>query len=75
MEIVLQIFSQAAIVAPDTGLLATTRSTLGQGMAALMWSLRMIGVSLAWLAPWAVLLGIAGWIVVKRRRRVARKQG
>ena len=74
-EIVLQIFSQGSIVAPDTGLWATVRHTLGEGTAALMWSLRMIGVSLAFVAPWAVVAGIAGWIVVMRRRRKARKQG
>ncbi|HWB60674.1 MAG TPA: DUF4349 domain-containing protein [Chthoniobacteraceae bacterium] len=73
-EIVLQIFSQGSIVAPDTGLWATVRHTLGEGTAALMWSVRMIGVSLAFVAPWAVAGGLTLWLVMRRRRK-ARKQG
>ena len=73
-EIALQIYSQGSIVAEDTGLWVTVRGTLGEGMAALMWSLRMIGVSLAFIAPWAIGLGLVAWLVA-RRRRAARKQG
>jgi hypothetical protein len=65
-EIVLQIYSQAGIVAPDTGLWFTVRHTLGEGMGALMWSLRMIGVSLAFIAPWAVIAGLV-WLFAGRR--------
>ncbi len=72
-EIYLQIFSQSNIVTPETG--ATRRNSIGEGVSALVWSLRMIGVSLAFIAPWAVIAGIVGWIVVKRRRHLARKQG
>ena len=74
-EILLQIFSQGSIVAPETGLWVTIRHTLGEGMGALMWSVRMIGVSLAWIAPWAVIAAVAGWVIARRRRRAAKKQG
>ena len=53
----------------QTGLGATIRRTLGQGVAALMWSLRMIGVALAFLAPWALALGLIGWLVVRFTKR------
>jgi hypothetical protein len=66
-EIVLQIFSQGNIVAPDTGLGATIRHTLGEGMSALMWSLRMIGVSLALILPWLVIIGLSAWFILRRR--------
>jgi hypothetical protein len=70
-EISVQIYSQGNIVGDKTGLGATIRRTLGQGVAALMWSLRMIGVALAFLAPWALALGLIGWLVVRftKRRR------
>src|SRR5204862_8103847 len=48
----IQVYSQGNIVSSETGLIATLRNTLGQGAAALAWSLRMIGVALAFLAPW-----------------------
>ena len=46
-------------------------NTLGQGMAALAWSVRMIGVAIAFLAPWALALGLVGWLVI----RFARQRG
>ncbi len=72
-EISLQIYSPGKIVSDETGLAATIRRMLGQGVAALMWSARMIGVALAFLAPWAVALALLGWIITriaqKRRNR------
>jgi hypothetical protein len=38
-------------------------------VAALMWSARMIGVALAFLAPWVLALGFVGWIVVRIKKR------
>ncbi len=70
-EISLQIYSPGKIVSDETGLGATIRRTLGQGAAALMWSARMIGVALAFLAPWALALGLVGWLVV----RIAKRRG
>src|SRR5436190_2041573 len=43
----IQVYSQGNIVSSETGLIATLRNTLGQGAQALAWSLRMIGVALA----------------------------
>jgi hypothetical protein len=70
-DISIQIYSQGNIVSPDTGLLATLRNTLAQGVGALMWSMRMIGVAIAFLAPWAVALAVVVWILrrITRARR------
>ncbi|MBA3650082.1 MAG: hypothetical protein H0W66_01035 [Chthoniobacterales bacterium] len=60
-------------MADETGLGATIRRTIGQGVAALMWSARMIGVAIAFLAPWALALGLVGWLTVRfARRRTSR---
>jgi len=69
-EISLQIYSQGDIVADDTGVFATIRKTLGQGFAGLMWSVRMIGVSLALIAPWGLAIGLVTWFVLRRKRAV-----
>jgi hypothetical protein len=47
------------------------RRTIEQGAGALMWSVRMIGVALAFLAPWIIALAAAIGIVrgVRRSRR------
>ena len=71
-EISLQIYSPGKIVSDETGIGATIRRTLGQGVAALAWSVRMIGVALAFLAPWALAFGVVGWLVVRFARRSSR---
>jgi hypothetical protein len=70
-EISVQIYNPGKIVSEETGISATVRRTLGQGFAALMWSARMIGVALAFLAPWALAFGLVGWIIT---RLVTRRQ-
>jgi Domain of unknown function (DUF4349)/Putative zinc-finger len=74
-DITIQVYSQGNIVSQETGIVATLRRTIGQGAGALMWSARMIGVALAFLAPWALALIGVGWVArrVSRTRR-ARKQ-
>lgn len=70
VDISVQIYSPGKIVADGTGITATIRRTLGQGAAALMWSARMIGVAIAFLAPWGLALGLIVWLLtrfVKRR--------
>ena len=70
-DISIQIYSQGNIVSSETGLIATLRHTLAQGAAALMWSLRMIGVALAFLAPWAIAIVAIVWIakrIVRAKR-------
>ena len=42
-------YSQGNIVSHESGLLATLRRTLAQSAGAIMWSLRMIGVAVAFL--------------------------
>jgi hypothetical protein len=69
-QIALSLYSQGNLVADDSGLGATIRHTLSQGFAALLWSVRMIGVALAFLAPWALALGaVIGGVWFARRRK------
>ena len=53
-DISIQVYSQGNIVSHDSGLFATLRRTLAQSAGAIMWSLRMIGVAVAFLAPWVI---------------------
>ena len=71
-DISIQVYSQGNIVSSDTGLIATVRRTLGQSAAAIMWSLRMIGVAVAFLAPWAIAVVAITWIL-KRIMRARQK--
>ncbi|MEP6810657.1 MAG: hypothetical protein ABI992_10470, partial [Chthoniobacterales bacterium] len=70
-DINIQVYSQPSIVSDESGLVATIRHTLMQGASALMWSLRMIGVALAFFAPWALAIALLVWIV----KRIARARG
>src|SRR5260370_6215697 len=70
-DVTIQVYSQGNIVSSDTGLFATLRRTIAQGAGALTWSLRMIGVALAFFAPWVIALVATIWIV--RRIRARRK--
>ncbi len=72
-DVSIQVYSQGNIVSNDTGLLATLRRTIAQGAGALMWSLRMIGVALAFFAPWVVALVGGIWIARRIRARRPRK--
>ncbi|MDQ6859781.1 MAG: DUF4349 domain-containing protein, partial [Verrucomicrobiota bacterium] len=77
-DVTIQVYSQPNIVGDETGLFATVRRTLGQGASALMWSLRMIGVALAFFAPWVLALAVLVWVVrrvarLRARRRSARE--
>ena len=67
-DLSIQVYTQGNIVSQETGLFATLRRTLGQSAGAIMWSLRMIGVAIAFLAPWAIALAATIWVA----RRVAR---
>jgi len=67
-DISIQVYSQGNIVSSETGLFATLRRTLAQSAAAIMWSLRMIGVTVAFLAPWAIAIVVIVWIA----KRIAR---
>jgi hypothetical protein len=71
-DLSIQIYSQGNIVSSETGLLTTLRRTLAQSASAIMWSLRMIGVAVALLAPWAILIVLVVWIT-KRIARVRRQ--
>ena len=66
-DVSIQVYSQGNIVSHETGLFATLRRTLAQSAAAIMWSLRMIGVAIAFLAPWVIALVALIWIT----RRIA----
>jgi Domain of unknown function (DUF4349) len=70
-DVTVTIYSQGSILAPETGLSATLRHTLGQSVSALMWSVRMVGVALASIAPWLIVLGVAIGVFtgIRRSRR------
>ena len=71
-DLSIQIYSQGNIVSYESGLFATLRRTLGQSAGAIMWSVRMIGVAVAFLAPWVIALVAVVWIgrrVARARRR------
>lgn len=61
-EISLQLHNQADLVAEDEGLWATLRKTFGEGVSALFTSVRVIGVLVAFLAPWVVTLVLVAWV-------------
>ena len=70
-DISIQVYSQGNIVSQQSGLWATLRNTLAQSAAAIMWSLRMIGVAVAFLAPWVIAIVLMVWIarrIVRSRR-------
>ncbi|MEO7933060.1 MAG: DUF4349 domain-containing protein [Chthoniobacterales bacterium] len=67
-ELTVSLATESGIVAADTGLLATLRHTLSQAIRSLLWSVQMIGVALAFLAPWAIGVAVI-WLVISRLRR------
>ena len=71
-DVSIQVYSQGNIVSHESGPLATLRRTLAQSVGAIMWSLRMIGVAMAFLAPWAIALVAIVWIA-RRAIRARRK--
>ena len=74
----LTLYNEGRIVGESSGLGTTLRRTFGQGTEALMWSVRMIGVALAFVAPWAVLLALAAlgirWSRQRARTRSANEK-
>jgi hypothetical protein len=72
-DISIQVYSQGNIVTEESGLLATLRRTLAQSAGAIMWSLRMIGVAIAFLAPWAIAMVAVIWLarrVIRARKKL-----
>ncbi|HEX4653623.1 MAG TPA: DUF4349 domain-containing protein [Candidatus Udaeobacter sp.] len=61
-DISIQVYSQGNIVSHESGPLATLRRTLAQSAGAIMWSLRMIGVAMAFLTPWVIAIIVIAWI-------------
>jgi uncharacterized protein DUF4349 len=72
-DLSIRVYTQGNIVPQETGLFATLRRTLGQSAGAIMWSLRMIGVAIAFLAPWAVALAAIIWVTRRIVRARARR--
>jgi hypothetical protein len=72
-DISIRVYSQGNIVSSETGLFATLRRTLAQSASAIMWSLRMIGVAVAFLAPWAIAI-VAVILIMKRVIRARRSK-
>jgi hypothetical protein len=68
-DLSIQVYSQGNIVSSDTGLIATLRRTISQSAGAIMWSLRMIGVAIAFLSPWVIALVGIIWVARRIRSR------
>jgi len=68
-QITLQIYSRGDIVPDENGVWSTVRRTFAQASGAILWSVRMIGVSLAFLLPWTLGLALVIWMVARARRR------
>jgi hypothetical protein len=58
-------------IVDDGGIVTTLRQTIRQGAETLLWSLRMVGVAIAFFAPWVIAL--VGGIWIARRIRARRK--
>jgi Domain of unknown function (DUF4349)/Putative zinc-finger len=72
-DISIQVYSQGNIVSHQSGPLATLRRTLAQSAGAIMWSARMIGVAIAFLAPWLIAMVAIVWVtkhVIRARRKL-----
>ena len=72
-DISIQVYSQGNIVSQESGPFATLRRTLAQSAGAIMWSLRMIGVAIAFLAPWVIAIVVIVWVakrVIRARRKL-----
>lgn len=72
-DVSIQVYTQGNIVSQESGLLATLRRTLAQSAGAIVWSLRMIGVAIAFLAPWAIAIIGVIWIarsVIRARSKL-----
>jgi anti-sigma factor RsiW len=70
-DVSIQVYSRGNIVSEDSGIFATIRRTLGQGAGALTWSVTMIGIALAFIAPWAIALAVIIYItrrIIRSRR-------
>jgi hypothetical protein len=67
-DISIQVYSQGNIISHESGLLATLRRTLTQSAGAIMWSLRMIGVAVAFLAPWVIVIVAIVWMATRITR-------
>ena len=72
VDISVQVYSQGNIVSHQSGPFATVRRTLAQSAGAIMWSIRMIGVAIAFIAPWVIAIFGIAWIA--RRVMRARKK-
>jgi hypothetical protein len=72
VDISIEVYSQGNIISNESGPLATLRRTVAQSVGAIMWSFRMIGVAIAFLAPWTIALVAVAWIA-KRVSRTRRK--
>jgi hypothetical protein len=66
----LTLTSGEQIVGANNGLWATIRNGLATSVSGLLWSLQLIIIGLCLVAPWVLLL-LAGWKIVRRRKAAA----
>ncbi len=73
-EVILQLYSQSDLIPDETGLFYTLRQTFSRGFEALMNSLQLVGVAIAYIVPWLVVFGLPIWIAIKIRSRKVSSQ-
>jgi hypothetical protein len=61
-EISLRLHNQGDIVTDNDGFMATLRKTFSDGAGALFGSVRVIGILVAFIIPWALAIGVIAWI-------------
>jgi len=71
-DLSIQVYSGGYIATDEGGIFATLRQTIRQGAETLLWSLRMLGIALAFLVPWVIAIFVVRWIV-KRIAQARRK--
>lgn len=62
-DVAIEVYGQGNIVSEETGVITTLRRILAQGAAGLMWSVLMIGVALAFLAPWVIAVAVTALLM------------
>jgi hypothetical protein len=71
-EIGIRLYSHGAMVGvmrAGTSFYETLHATALKGFEALFWTLQQIGIGLAFILPWAIVIGPIVWIILRLRKK------